>query len=109
MTILSDAGTVVPPLVYVPTQRVRPDDTETTLELRTLQDGQLALMAYTSLDRLVDACGEFQPWALVPVQQVEQIRAVAGFDVVALDVAIPPELRHGRETKDAADRTEGGA
>lgn len=103
MTIHTDAGTVVPPVVYVPTQRVRPGDTETTLELRRLQDGQLALMAYTSLDRLVDACGEFQPWALVPAPQVEQIRAAAGFDVVALDVAIPAELRHGAETLDAAD------
>lgn len=103
MAILTDAGTVVPPVVYVPTQRVRPDDTETTLELRKLDDGQLALMAYTSLDRLVDACGEFQPWALVPTPQVEQIRAMSGFDVVALDVALPLELRHGPEALDTGE------
>lgn len=82
-------------MVYVPTQRVRPGDAEANVELRHLQDGQLALLAYSTLDRLVDCCGEFQPWALLPSVHVEELRQTTGFDVIVIDTPIPAELQHG--------------
>ncbi|WP_424922760.1 SAV_915 family protein [Aeromicrobium chenweiae] len=30
-----------------------------------LRDGRTALLAYTALDRLVDCCGDRQPWVLI--------------------------------------------
>lgn len=97
MTILSDQGTVVPPVVYVPARRIREGDTETSLELRKLADGTLVLLAYSSLDRLIDNCGEYQPWALIGAPQLEQLKPVAGFETVVLDAELPEQLRHGPE------------
>lgn len=106
MTILSDQGTTVPPVVYVPAHRYGEGDTETTLELRKLTDGTLVLLAYSSLDRLVESCGEFQPWVLVTAPQLEQLRPLTGFETVVLDAELPEELRHGPE---ALGTPEGGA
>lgn len=101
MTIYSDQGTAVPPVVYVPAQRVQEGDSETTLELRQLTDGTLVLLGYTSLDRLVAACGEYQPWALITAPQLEQLQPHAGFQTVVLDADLPEELRHSAPEGDA--------
>lgn len=103
MPILSDQGTTVPPVVYVPAQRVREGDTGTTLELRQLTDGTLVLVAYSSLDRLVASCGEYQPWALVTAPQLEQLQPYAGFETVVLDAELPEELRHGQDSLGAPE------
>ncbi len=81
----------VPPVLYVPARHGGVDEVE--LELSTLADGRVAALAYTSLDRLVTACGSAQPWALVPALELEQLQARGSFAVIALDPEVPDELR----------------
>jgi hypothetical protein len=84
----------IPPVVYVPARQPAPDDTDVTLVLRELADGRVALLAYTAMDRLVAACGERQPWALVQSSRLEEMRTQGGgWDVVLLDPHLPDELR----------------
>ncbi len=83
---------VVPPVLYVP---ARHEDglAEVDLELSRLTDGRVAALAYTSLDRLVGACGAGQPWALMPSRQLMEMQAAGAFAVVALDPEVPAGLR----------------
>jgi hypothetical protein len=62
-------------------------------ELRRLEDGRLALPAFSALDRLVEGCGEAQPWILVPATEVESIGEASGCNVVLLDLPLPAGLR----------------
>lgn len=86
-------------LVYVPTRSVLGPDEEVWPELRRAQDGRLALLAYTSLARLVDGCGADQPWVRVPTDWFERIQAECRYDTIALNVALPDDCRH-RDDRD---------
>ncbi|MFN2496060.1 MAG: SAV_915 family protein [Pseudonocardiaceae bacterium] len=84
----------LPPMVYLPSQRLVPGTDEAQLELRRLVDGRLAAVAYTTRERLVQGCGESQPWVLLPTQVLEECRERLGIEAVVLDAELPPELRH---------------
>lgn len=84
--------TSLPPVVYVPSAGPSPDGT-LRLELRRVDDGRVALLAYTALDRLLTGCGAQQPWALVPVHALDEINTRQPYDLVLLDVPLPSELR----------------
>lgn len=60
-----------------------------------LGDGRVVLLAYTALDRFVEAWGEHQPWLLLETRRVEEVRRVKHFDLKMLDVVVPVELRPG--------------
>lgn len=92
----------LPPVVYVPSQQMAPGETELNLELRYLTGGEVAVLAYTSLDRLVAACGNAQPWALLGSEQVWELRDNGTVDVIAVDPEIPAELR--RDVDPGSDR-----
>ncbi|MGB6163217.1 MAG: SAV_915 family protein [Pseudonocardiaceae bacterium] len=79
--------------VYLPSRPVSGDSGRAELELRRRQDGQLALLAYTSLELLVAGCGAQQPWIAIPVVELEQAQRSAQFDLIALNVLLPPEMR----------------
>lgn len=81
-------------LAYVPSQRLRPEDVEATLELRRTVDGALAVLAFSSLDLLVAGCGASQPWVAVPMDRVEDLVGLAGADEVLWDVELTPAQRH---------------
>lgn len=81
-------------MVYLPSQRVSEGDHEAQLELRRLVDGRLAAVAYTTRERLIQSCGEGQPWVLLPTQVLEEYRERLGIDAVVLDAALPPEQRY---------------
>ncbi len=86
-----------PTLVYVPTERVLRGDTEVTVEIRQLEDGGTAVVAYTSLDSLVSNCGDLQPWVSLPEDKVQEIQEQSGADVVVWDVALPASERNDSE------------
>lgn len=84
-------------LVYIPCHPVRRGDQEAYLELRPLEDGRLAMLAYSSLDHLVAGCGEAQPWVAIPRHHVSECEKQSGSDVVVWDTELPEELRHNSE------------
>lgn len=77
----------VPSVAYIPSRPVGRGDNEATLELRETVDGQLALLAFTSQDKLVEHCGHEQPCIGVRPEQVEELRSRSGADVVLWDTA----------------------
>lgn len=87
------AGALPAGLLYVPT---RPRDATDTvrLEMRTLPDGRLAVMVYTSLTQLTKCCGPRQPWMAVDDRGLSEVQALTGYDLVMVDVSIPLEPVH---------------
>jgi hypothetical protein len=90
-----DGKIVFPPIVYVPCDRVSPGDEELSVDLRPSNDGQVALLVYSALDRLVSCCGPHQPWVVMPTARLDKLGEHTHFDMILLDIAIPDELRRG--------------
>ncbi|MGW4401052.1 SAV_915 family protein [Amycolatopsis nivea] len=87
----------LPPALYLPTGPTGPTtdgQTGANVELRRTPDGRTALVAFTALDRLVDCCGEHQPWILVNTENLALVHQVNPYDVIVLDSDLPAELRH---------------
>lgn len=89
----------VPPMLYVPVEYPQLGN-ELSIEFRRLDDGRLALIAYTALDRLVKGCGPNQPWVVIPASKLDEIDKLQPYDLVVLDVNLPTDQRH--ETGDAS-------
>ena len=94
---------VVPPAVYLPCAAMpaagvagwglADPDAEVTVEFRRTNDGRTALLAYTALDRLVDCCGPYQPWILMPTAKLDEIDRYQRYDLILLDMDVPVEFR----------------
>jgi hypothetical protein len=80
--------------LYLPTGVRWDDDTGAAIELRRTDDGRTALVAYSALDRLVDCCGEHQPWILVRTEHLPKIHEARPYDLIVLDTPLPQDLRH---------------
>lgn len=74
-----------------------PHATETVVELRVLSDGTTVVPVYRDRDRLVAGCGPWQPWMLMPMEKLADLREVLGFEQIMLDVELPPEERKGSD------------
>ncbi|MDT0115477.1 hypothetical protein Q9R20_00640 [Microbacterium sp. PRF11] len=85
---------IVPPALYLPIVK-DPDGRGQLAVVQKLSDGRRGLLAYTALDRLADACGREQPWMLLMTSELDRIRRVQPFDVVAFDLDVPPQSRRG--------------
>ncbi|TKG73194.1 MULTISPECIES: SAV_915 family protein [Prauserella] len=88
-----DEGATETDLVYLPSERVRQGDAEATVELRRLEDGRLVVLAYTSVEALVEGCGERQPWLSVRSEYLEQIVSGSGATEVLWNAVLPDEQR----------------
>lgn len=86
------APPVVPPMLYIPVESPQSRG-ELSVEFRRLGDGRLALMAYTALDRLVNCCGQQQPWAVVPAERLNELDRHQPYDLILLDVELPDDQR----------------
>lgn len=95
-------------LVFVPTEPVQPGAGQAQLQLRQMEDGRKALLAYTSLALLVAGCGSQQAWIAAPIDELENLQLLTGFDVVALNVDLPGDMRV-TGVIDTEDREPGGA
>ncbi|MGH3940875.1 MAG: SAV_915 family protein [Pseudonocardiaceae bacterium] len=65
------------------------------LEVRELTDGRLAMVVYSSMERLIACCGGGQPWLAFGADQLPALQRGGGFDVVVVDVDVPENLRRG--------------
>lgn len=83
----------IPPVLYLPAE---PGASESgaRVEMRQLQDGRTALLAYTALDRLARCCGPHQPWVLYRTEMLDTLRLMNPFDVVVFDQPLPEEAWH---------------
>ena len=86
------SGATAPPVVYLPVD-VDGEGNVTDFRMIRLGDGRIALLAYTALDRFVDAWGEEQPWLLFETRKIDEIHRAKPFDLKLLDVTVPDELR----------------
>lgn len=86
-------------LAWVASQRQEPGTSDARLELRTIDEGQVVMLAYTSADALRAGAGPYQPAVATPVGLLGDVRRRAGADTISLDNTIPYQLR----------RTSGGA
>lgn len=82
---------IIPPVLYLPV-RVSVDGRQLA-EVRAIENGRSALLAYTALDRLIAQCGREQPWSLVNTDMLGEIKADQPFDVVAFDPLIGARLK----------------
>lgn len=88
---MDDAETIIPPMLYLPVRDS--EQGQSIAEVRELKDGRRALLAFTALDRLADACGMQQPWIVVPIEALNEIMDVQPFDVVSFDPVIADHLK----------------
>lgn len=83
----------IPPVVYLPLEVPVADGESTRIELRATRDGRIALVAYSALDRLLDSCGPYQPWAAFNMSDMEDVRGQQPFDLILFDMVMPENLR----------------
>lgn len=93
-----------PELVFLPSERVHRGDMEAAVEFRRTEDGQLVVLAYTSVRALVEACGEKQPWVALPSVYLEQIVAESGADSVLWNAELPDEQRREEPSESGGSR-----
>ncbi|WP_406629874.1 SAV_915 family protein [Amycolatopsis sp. WGS_07] len=96
----ADASNVVQALVRLDDVRVRLPDlvfvlvtlgTEGQpggLEVRRTARNEFAVTAYSSIDRLVDACGSGQPWAQVTRDRLAEVCQELGIGIVVFDAVL---------------------
>lgn len=97
--VTSDSGAV-----FIPSEPMTPEDQQANLELRETTEGALALVSFTSLEQLVEGCGEQQAWISIPEAEVQQLAAQVGAQVILQDVPLPDQQR-----KDGHSDVEGPA
>jgi hypothetical protein len=61
-------------------------------EVRALSDGTRALPVFTTLDRLVEALGPAQPWALLPLRAVRALMGLAEIPQVLVDPSLGADV-----------------
>ncbi|MCA0336124.1 MAG: hypothetical protein LCH66_04540 [Actinobacteria bacterium] len=93
---------MIPPVVYLPVVGVDGRDHE--VEMRTTNDGRIALLAYTALDRLAACCGPGQSWILAHTERLADLEQTQAYDVIYFDLPLPEDLR-----KEASIETEEGS
>jgi hypothetical protein len=81
-------------VVYLPCRPAAGEE-PARVEMYRLEDGRVALLAYTALDRLARACGPEQAWVLYRTADLGRLDQESPYDIVVLDRALPAGLRKG--------------
>lgn len=84
----------LPNALFLPTAKKPKDFTKAEIELRKTADGRMALVAFSTVQRLVECCGPHQPWALVKSEHLGHVYKEQPYDLIVLDSDLPEELRH---------------
>lgn len=89
-TTAGSSEPVVPPVLYLPVRELPGGGL--MAEVHETTDGQGALLVFTALDRLLDACGTSQPWKLIETVALDVIQETQPFDIVAFDPELPRQI-----------------
>lgn len=84
-------------VLWTPTAAPLREGQELLLVLRALEDGQRAMLVFTSYEALVAGCGEDQPFVSFRAEGVQAFQEQAGADVVLWDAVLAPEVRQEGE------------
>jgi hypothetical protein len=84
----------LPLALYLPTGTPEADGSGASIELRLTPEGKTALIAFSSLDKLIECCGEHQPWLLVRTENLGTVHRGHPYDLIVLDTPLPVPLRH---------------
>ena len=82
---------VAPPYLYIPVWL----DEEGIVQI-SIADGaqkEKILLAYTALDRLLDALGDKQPWAAIPTSKLSTIKEETGYTHLVVDYYVSNIVR----------------
>lgn len=82
---------IVPPVLYVPVDERA--DGELGFSLAHMFDQTTVLLAYTSLDRLLDGMGDDQGWALIEIARLPELKQQIHFEKLEIDRNIDLEAR----------------
>ena len=86
---MSSPTLVSPPVtVFVPTRPLPPGADQVEVQLRQVDPGVLVVLAYRSLDALLQGCGPAQSWASLPAAVIEELTPGWGAVGVLLDVPL---------------------
>lgn len=85
-------GDDAPDELFTPTARPVTEG-DITLVLRHLEDGNLAMLVYSSLELLTAGCGEGQPWMGFRAHALHDLQHAAGASVVLWDALLHPIAR----------------
>ncbi len=84
----------LPDALFLPTAKKPKDFTSAEIELCETGDGRMALIAFSTVRRLVECRGPHQPWALVKSENLGHVYQAQPYDLIVLDSDLPEELRH---------------
>ncbi len=84
----------VPPVLFVPITEAS-DEGRAGIALLRLSSGQLAVAAYSALDRLHTAMGAHQQWVLVRTPELESQASAMNITRVLMDPAPQQSSRPG--------------
>jgi hypothetical protein len=89
-------------LVFVAAHpRVKDGRKDVVFEARMLETGKAAGIAFSSIERLVEALGRAQPWVAMPLGRFRELMGAAGIADVALDPKVPRDaMRWQKEDVD---------
>lgn len=89
-------------MVFVPAHPEVLDGREQpAVEVRQRPDGRRELPVFSSLERLVQTLGQFQPWVALRLEKLQRAAYAAGVDRILIDPAASPDVwRWGSEDLD---------
>jgi hypothetical protein len=98
------------PLLFVPAQPVHePDLAPYGLEVRQLADGRYGCTAYSTVERLVEALGMYQPWVAISARELVGFLDRVGVERLYVDTPLPDEAwrwQPGQAAELAAEEAE---
>lgn len=74
---------IVPPYLYIPVWLN--DEGIVQISIADGAEDEKILLAYTALDRLLDALGDEQSWAAIPTTQLSTIKDETGYTHLVVD------------------------
>jgi hypothetical protein len=79
-------------LVFVPAHpRVKAAGSDVVFEVRVLESGKAAGIAFTSMRELVEALGEAQPWVAIPIGRFRELMGGAGVGDIVINPSVPQD------------------
>lgn len=83
-----------PGVVWIPCRSVGAGGQQVRVEMHPNDDGEVVLPAFTSRDLLAAGCGEHQPAAAFRIDDLAEIAADSGADVIAYNPTVRASARH---------------